>query len=93
MLAGAPLTHNVFTPAENLLSEGHFASVQYILVKYGLAVWDDATHKGGITLTEAGWAWVRALANTPPSGGDATTTRNSARKWSIDSLPAGAGEG
>jgi PBP1b-binding outer membrane lipoprotein LpoB len=54
VLSGTPMTHDNFTPAAKLFSEGKFQSVQYIFVKYGLAEWNDDTHKSGITPNAGG---------------------------------------
>lgn len=63
VIGGESLTHNNFTPSERLLSEGNFAKVQGVLVKYGYATWDDPTHKGGISLTDDGQRYMRELAH------------------------------
>jgi hypothetical protein len=66
---GKPFTHDSFTPSENGLSEPKFTNLQYLLVKYGRAEWNDETHKGGVTLTSAGVAFFADLlkeTTSPP---------------------------
>ena len=51
---GKPFTHDSFTPSENGLSEPRFTSLQYLLVRYGGAAWNDETHKARVNLLPSG---------------------------------------
>jgi len=67
VLSGTPMTHDNFTPAAKLFSEGKFQSVQYIFVKYGLAEWNDPTHQTGITPNAGGLKFLSDLIPDSPT--------------------------
>lgn len=61
---GVPFTHDNWTPAEKLMSEGRFTSLQYLLIKYGGATWiDPEKHNEGIELTQKGYQLFNDIYN------------------------------
>jgi hypothetical protein len=87
--AGVALVHDNWTPATVLMSEGKFASLQFILVKYGRATWKDETHKAGIELTPEGCKFFDDVLNAPqttaPLRQPVPVTPSGAGNRSIDS--------
>jgi hypothetical protein len=87
--AGVSLVHDNWTPATVLMSEGKFASLQFILVKYGRATWKDETHKAGIELTPEGCKFFDDVLNAPqttaPLRQPVPVTPSGAGNRSIDS--------
>lgn len=67
---GVPFTHDNWTPAEKLMSEGRFASIQHLLVKHGGAEWvNPEQHNEGIDLTQKGYKFFDDIYN----GGETTS--------------------
>lgn len=63
--SGVPFTHDAMTPEH--ISEGRFATLQHLLVKYGGAAWnDEERHQNGCTITPKGERFFADLLGAPP---------------------------